>query len=214
MRHYARYARNARFDYYKSQKTFLSVIIANYHVIEKCLAMPNFECGHGKERVAVVCGDLMKYRELGFDQQNIQYQCALRVIDEYNRVHKACQFDLGKLQEDIDTVLDGQMIIERNQPCITKEDFYKYADSAFSDFAKSRHSCRAFSSESISYDIMKDIVDLARTTPTACNRQPNKTYVVDNKDYIKNIITWQSGGRGFAEEADKILIMSSDSTMF
>ena len=83
-----RYVRNANCDYYASQKQFIYVLTSNYHVIEKCLAMPNFEPGHGKERVEVVVGDLFKYRELGFDLQHPQYVAAMQAVQEYDQVHK------------------------------------------------------------------------------------------------------------------------------
>lgn len=213
--YYRRVVKNIKCDYFASQDAFMSVLVANYHVIEKCLAMPDFEPGHGKERVALVCGDLIKYQELGFDTTNVQYISALQAIDEYNRVHKALHYDLGKeLQNAIDAVLGNAHFAEHNQPHVTKDEFFQYTDASFADFATSRHSCRAYSNQTIPMQEIVDCVNLARTTPTACNRQPNKTYVVSNPKQIKHIISIQGGGRGFAEKADKLLIVTSRVDVF
>ena len=205
-----RYVKNANCDYYESQKRFIYVLISNYHVIEKCLAMPNFEPGHGIEKVEVVIGDLFKYRELGFDLQHSQYIAAMQAVQEYDLVHKQLGYALpAGLQGDIDRLLEGETIPEHHQPKVTRVEYFSHLNGSFEEFARSRHSVRAYSEKNISDKTIKAVVDLARTTPTACNRQPNKTYVVGDKDMIKRIVTLQGGGRGFAENANKLFIVTS-----
>jgi nitroreductase len=205
-----RYVKNANCDYYASQKRFIYVLTSNYHVIEKCLAMPNFEPGHGKERVEVVVGDLFKYRELGFDLQHPQYIAAMQAVQEYDQVHKKLRYKLPeRLQADIDWLLKGTNIQEHHQPYVTREDFFTHLNEGFEKFARSRHSIRAYSDKNIEEKTIRKVVDLARTTPTACNRQPNKTYVVGDKEMIKQIASLQGGGRGFAENANKMFVVTS-----
>ena len=205
-----RYVKNANCDYYASQPRFIYVLTSNYHVIEKCLAMPNFEPGHGKERVEVVVGDLFKYRELGFDLNHPQYIAAMQAVQEYDEVHKELGYALPDgLQRDIDRLLEGTNIPEHHQPKVTSKEFFAHLKGSFEEFARSRHSVRAYSDRNISEETIEAVADLARTTPTACNRQPNKTYVVGDKEMIKQIVTLQGGGRGFAENANKLFIVTS-----
>lgn len=205
-----RYVKNANCDYYASQSRFIYVLTSNYHVIEKCLAMPNFEPGHGKERVEVVVGDLFKYRELGFDQHHPQYIAAMQAVQEYNQVHKQLGHALpAGLQADIERLLEGTNIPEHHQPHVTRDQFFAHLNDGFDEFARSRHSVRAYSDKAISEETIRSVVDLTRTTPTSCNRQPNKTYVVCDKDKIKQIIAWQGGGRGFGENANKLFIVTT-----
>ena len=212
-RHYARYVRNCNCDYYSDEDSFLSVMISNYHTIEKSLTMPDFEPGHGKERVLIVCGDLVKYRELGFNTQNIQYISALQAIDEYRRVHESVGVSLGaELEQAIAEALKGQVFDTYNQPSVTNAEFFPEID--FSTFAYSRHSVRAFSNKNIPLSVIEECVSIARTTPTACNRQPNKTYVVSNKKMIERIARLQGGGRGFVEKANKLLVVTSNVHVF
>ena len=215
VRHAIRYARNVNSDYYASEENFLPILISNYHVIEKCLAMPNFELGHAKERVGVVCMDLIKYKELGFDTNNPQFIAAIQSVEEYNAVHKKASFKLpSELQTAIDNALSLKKVGEYNQPLVTNESFYSKLNGTFDDFARSRHSVRTYSDRNIELDVLKDCVDIARTSPTACNRQPNKTYVITQKELIKKIVNVQGGGRGFAENANKILIVTSSVSVF
>lgn len=204
-----RYVCNANCNYYASQSRFLYILISNYHVIEKCLAMPNFEPGHAQDRVRVVIGDLFKYRELGFDLKHPQYIAALQAVKEYSDVHNKLGYTLpSDLQKDINLLLKVE-IPEHQQPLVTNEQFFSYLQGTFHDFAHSRHSVRAYADEEIPDEIMSLVVDLARTTPTGCNRQPNKTYVVCSPSKIKQIVDWQGGGRGFAENANRLLIVTS-----
>lgn len=212
-RHYVRYVRHCNCDYYADENSFLAVMISNYHTIEKSLAMPKFEPYHGKERVLVVCGDLVKYRQLGFDTDNVQYLGALRAVDEYRRVHRNAGAVLdSELDEAIEMALKGQKITPSNQPIATSNDFFSEVD--FASFAQSRHSVRTFSDKEIPMSVIEECVDLARTTPTACNRQPNKTYVVNDRNLIQKIAQLQGGGRGFVENADKLLIVTGSVHVF
>ena len=205
-----RYVKNANGDYYASQRRFIYELTSNYHVIEKCLAMPNFEPGHGKERVEVIVGDLFKYRELGFDLRHPQYIAAMQAVQEYDQVHKELGHKLPEgLQADIDRLLEGTNIPEHRQPLVTREKFFAHMNDGFEAFARSRHSLRAYSDKNIEDETIRAVVDLARTTPTACNRQPNKTYVVCEKEMIRQIALLQGGGRGWAENANKLFIVTS-----
>ena len=205
-----RYVRNANCDYYASQARFIYVLTSNYHVIEKCLAMPNFEPGHGKERVEIVVGDLFKYRELGFDLNHPQYIAAMQAVQEYDRVHKSLGYALpAGLQSGMDRLLAETHIPEHHQPEVTSKEFFAHLNGSFDDFARSRHSVRAYSDKNISEVTIRAVVDLVRTTPTACNRQPNKTYVVKDKEKIKCVAALQGGGRGFAENANKLFIVTT-----
>ena len=172
--------------------------------------MPNFEPGHGKERVEVVVGDLFKYRELGFDLNHPQYIAAMQAVQEYDEVHKQLGYALPTgMQSDIDKLLEGVNIPEHHQPHVTRKEFFAHINGGFENFARSRHSVRAYSDKNIENDTINAVVDLARTTPTACNRQPNKTYVICDADMIKKIAVLQGGGRGFAENANKMFVITS-----
>lgn len=107
------YSKSVNYDFYKSEENFLPVMIANYHVIEKCLAMPNFELGHAKERVSVVCCDLLKWRDLGFNLKHVQIVAAIQSVKEYNNLHKKANYQLGSaLQNLINEVIELQYVNE------------------------------------------------------------------------------------------------------
>jgi len=139
-----------------------------------------------------------------------QYVAAMQAVQEYDQMHKDWGYALpAGLQSDIDRLLEGQTIPEHHQPKVTRDEFFSHLNGSFEEFARSRHSVRAYSDKNISEETIRAVVDLVRTTPTSCNRQPNKTYVVGGKNKIRQIITWQGGGRGFAENANKLFIVTT-----
>lgn len=213
-RHYCRSVRNINANYYASEENFLPILTANYHAIEKSLAMSKFEPGHAKERVAVVCGDILQYKSLGFDTTNVQFVGALQAVDAYRRIHQKIGYDLGTmLNATIEAALGAASFEPCDQPYVTSEQFF--ADVVdYGAFAKSRHSVRAFSDREIPRKIIENCIDIARTTPTACNRQPNTTYVVTDAATIGRIASLQGGGRGFAEKANAILVVTSRVSCF
>ena len=130
-RHSWRFIRNVNADYFASQENFMPILIANYHVIEKCLAMPNFEAGHGKERVQLVCADLLTYRQLGFDCSHVQYKCAMQAVQEYDIVHKNAKYALpAPLQQLIDCLLKESPIESHEQQQVNRDEFFAHSDAS------------------------------------------------------------------------------------
>ncbi len=59
-------------------------------------------------------------------------------------------------------------------------------------------------------NIIKKAIKLATHSPSSCNRQPWKTYVVTRKSIIHNILSIQNGNKGFGKSADKLIVVTSD----
>ena len=73
-----------------------------------------------------------------------------------------------------------------------------------------RHSIRHFSKEPVDGNLLQEAIKLAQYTPSACNRQGWKTRIVADKERIKTILANQNGNRGFGQEFDKLLVVTSD----
>ena len=78
----------------------------------------------------------------------------------------------------------------------------------FRSFAFNRHSVRSFdSSFSIDNDVFIQAVDLARTAPSACNRQSCRVSLVDDEELAKKILDIQNGNKGFSNAKACVLVM-------
>ena len=72
-------------------------------------------------------------------------------------------------------------------------------EKALEDIILSRHSIRSFCSEPVASEKLKKAIELAMHSPSACNRQPTRVYILDHKDFglIQN---WTGGVKTFIDQ--------------
>ncbi|MRI85969.1 hypothetical protein GIY09_08835 [Aerococcaceae bacterium WS4759] len=73
-----------------------------------------------------------------------------------------------------------------------------YGKLSFYDLTSKRHSIREFGQEQIDYEKIDDAIKNSILTPSACNRQPWKVYLIRNEEVIKGTIELQKGFKGNA----------------
>ena len=84
----------------------------------------------------------------------------------------------------------------------------------FSKFVKSRHSTRQFSSKDVDINIVKDAIELAQRAPSVCNRQCIRSIVIKKKEVINKLLELQNGNKGFRDEINTLIIITSDARGF
>lgn len=208
---YLRYSKTV--NQFKTETRFISTIVARYHVVEKGLTMPKTRLGFGAENVIHLLEDLIEYKRLGYDLHHPQFLHAVSVLKEYIDFHKLKKYDIDTKI----TILFAQFsdfIQELEQPSYNFETYFAQHDKSFDLFSASRHSLRNFSKVPVGEKELLDALIIAQNTPTPCNRQPNRVYVVKDKSHMKHILDIQGGNRGFGEYGDKLLIITSDISVF
>jgi nitroreductase len=199
------------FTKWDNPEKLIGLIIAEYHVIEKGLAMPDMRLGFGK----AILNDLISHCNLyasKFDREKEQFIYALRVIAEYKLEHEKNNYKLeDSLFKSIDNLLSKNAgLIPSEQIVMTKKNYFKSNQSSFEDFSNSRKSLRNFSGI-VDLEIIKNAVSLAQNAPSACNRQPSRVYVIQEKERIEKVLKVQTGNRGFGHLADKLIVLTAES---
>lgn len=201
------FGRSVKYSMFYRGKDFLTnrlLIIG--HGIEKGITMPNRRLGFGLSNVRNAISLCNEYLEKHGNNGD-EFQIILNILREYLQIHENANYELpNDVCKSIRDLLKNKTINDNNCFELSKELFFhKY--STFSDFAYSRHSCRHFSNENISDQIIKDVVTLAKTAPSACNRQSVRVYCLSgtSKDFILSI---QNGNRGFGKSINKILMIT------
>ncbi len=97
---------------------------------------------------------------------------------------------------------------------VWKKDILENVNFNFEDFFNNRYSIRNFSTESIPFELIQKCFKIAEKTPSACNRQSWRIYVVRDKKKKKQILEWQGGNRGFSDEIDTVIVVCSDINMY
>ena len=200
---------------YKTQQRLLGLIVARYHVVEKGLTMPNMRPGFGFENIMSLI-DLCQIYTKKFDVSESLFISAIESLKEYKDVHEKLSFQLNQELESKLSDLFSQHSLRLSgcvQKPLTKETFIGESQSNFLKFAHSRCSVRNYTDEEISPLEIRQVVELAQTAPTACNRQPIRVHVV-GKDKLNAVLSLQNGNRGFGDRANKLLIVSVDRSSY
>ena len=188
----------------------LAKIIKAYHVIEKGLTMPNRRLAFGKDAVLRLMRLVTKF-ESKYGRSDRQVAHAAGVVVEYWNMHKDKHVLDPDLEDSLRTFSESHgNKVENGQIHTTKELFYKESEASFGRFAYARHSLRHYSNRELTVDRLAKAVELAVTTPSACNRQCCCVRCVCDKSKIAEILAIQNGCRGFGHLADKLLLVTSD----
>lgn len=203
-----------RFDKYafrdcecRYYEQFEASIIRLYHTIEKGLSYDNYRPGFGKDNVEKLIKSLEQYIDQGFDTNSFVYRTALSCLAEYEKKNKEYGY-IDEIVNDRIHKLPGKPnglggTIEVSKPSNTETINYE-------TLIKERHSIRHFSNQGVEIEKIKEAIQLAQYTPSACNRQGWKTRIIADKQTIEMILANQNGNRGFGQEIDKLLLVTAD----
>lgn len=206
-----------RFDRYAftdckciDKKQFEASIIRLYHVIEKGLSYTeNYKPGFGRDNIIKLIVSLEQYSEK-HDVQVDFYETALSCLNAYVEKNKEYGFVDEEINERI-TKLPGKANDKGGIISVSRPDEGKMN---LEELLTSGHSIRFFSDRPVDLNKVKHAISLAQFTPSACNRQGWRTLIVDNKAKMKEILKNQHGNRGFGNQFDKLLIVTSDIRCF
>jgi nitroreductase len=212
LKRYSRYSDSFSTD---TQQKLIGKIIREYHVLEKGLTMPETRLGFGKDLVLNLSKDCIQYTEK-YGKDETQLIHAIGVIFEYENFHQKKNYKIDDeilywikclRQKDTNAVICSQREV-------TKDEYFKYKESPFPEFSKSRSSIRNYSDEEIPLKCIIEALDIARNTPSACNRQCWRTYVFSDKVQINKILDFQGGNRGFGHLANKLIVIAAEIGVF
>lgn len=207
---FKRYTKHSNSFFQKNtEEKYLNLISVYTHILEKGMTMPETRIGFGKVKINGLIELCEEYISKNYDTTNPRYINCIAVLKEYVNMHleKKYQFD-----ESFDKILSNFLLkydaIQKSQQySMTKEQYFKDTNSSFDQFALSRHSIRSFEGK-IEVELIKKAINLANLAPSACNRQSQKVYIIENKDVLKEIRNIQIGSSGFGDLADKYLVIT------
>ncbi len=194
-----------------------SWINADYHKIEKALALRKPRPGFGVAVVVRLLENLERYhQQYGYDEI---CHIAINTLANYVKFNTANGHQDPRLQKRVE-----QMTAQAASPAlaqcgggtlaIEREAVHAKAKIDLWDFFHSRHSIRQFAPEPVSRDLLEKAVRMAQKTPTVCNRQSPKVYAYDDPVDRKRILACQRGNGGFGQEIPLALVVTSDIQTF
>lgn len=187
-----------------------AILTLNYHAIEKGLSHKNLRLGFGKKALTRLYQNIVIYNERGFPSDDERYQSALSCIDKYIKIHDDKGYDISDIKRMFKPYLVSSYIGEGGTKRILKKDKINNLNINFKSLAKNRHTIREFSNERIKLEKIEHVINIALSTPSACNRQPWRVYAISDTSYIKKIIEKQGGLKGYQNHPPMLLVITSD----
>ena len=181
-----------------------------YHSIEKGLSNPNIRLGFGQRAMNGLFESLETYRALGYPTEDLRFKTGISVMQEYIKVHEAYDYDVNKVKNrfskfftETDENLGG---VKKIQNIKLKGDI----NTDFSNLVKNRASVRTFSNEAVDIELIEKAISMSMKTPSVCNRQPWKAYIIKNKDLQLKVLNHQRGFKGYEASTDSLFVITSD----
>lgn len=201
-----------------TQEKMQAYLIKEYHAIEKGLALRYPRPGFAAIRISNLIKILSQYiATFGRDSvSDVTIGCLIE-YKEYDRLNNKIS---NPVIQQIDSVIkDYSPVVSSNvggTKIVNKADILSSIDFDFSGFMRSRFSTRDFTDEVVDRQLILDAIQTASFTPSVCNRQAWKVYLVDynNKDLRDKFLSVQNGNKGFGEHISSLLVVTGKLSSF
>ena len=177
-----------------NEKQFEASITRLYHTVEKGLSYLNYRPGFGKENVEALVRSLEQYSKQ-YSVDKFFYQTALSVLNEYVRKNAEHGVENKELSKRI-SALPGKKNEAGGAIKFVPLSSEELSKANYKELVETRHSIRHFSDKPVELERVENAVKLAQYTPSACNRQGWKTYIVNDKAVLREVLKNQNGNRG------------------
>ena len=188
-------------------------ISAHFHVLEKGLSFHDTRTGFGMHVVRSLLSLLTRYRDLGYSTECSQFQSGVVVLREYVEYNRSRGYDVGDVAAAMNG-LDAMDLAAGGVIEVSGRELIAKAGQDFGLLATSRSSIRHFSDKPVNLELIKQAVRIAQESPSSCNRQPTRVYVVTNKERICECLELEGGARGFGHMTDKLIIVAADQRVY
>lgn len=183
------------------------------HSLEKGFLLCDSRINFGYKK-AVDLFDLVKVAKKNKLDNKFEYQEAISALSKYKEYREnkklECEFlsDLENYTSDCD--IKCQFGVKQ----LPKEELMFKESNVFYKLCIKRHSVREYSDSYVSEDIIIKAIDLARLSPSACNRQMNKVFFSSDIQINKKLSEFIPGNSGTKDEKSIFLFICSDTTAF
>ena len=194
-------------------------LILDYHSVEKGLLFKVTKPRFAKYRIE----NLHPSLALDIIESNVnrsQIRVAYQVMCEYYELHQRMSVDISDFytleQYKSYKALLGTVYTGEFKAAIdySHDSFYALNEKDFSVFSNTRKSVREYTGEFIPNEVIEQAISLALNTPSVCNRQAAKVYLLDDKEKIDKLLHIQGGLSGYTKNIHQLLILTIDRNYF
>lgn len=193
------------------QEKIEAELMMKTHAIEKGLSMAEVRVGFGEQKIIDILSEFKNYR---IRYSNPKFEKRIRNVlsayFDFNIRNSHKNQSLYSLYNDLFN--DIQDCGHAGVINVSRADVNEAINIDFERFLNTRHAIRDFSSEPIDFSLIKKSIEMAKKTPSACNRQPWGVYVYTGQK-AKDILKWQ-GNKGFTDKIQVAIVVTASHKSF
>lgn len=194
-------------------------ITLHYHSIEKGMSNENIRLGFGERAFRDLFYSLDRYIEKKFDPNDERFLSALNIMEAYVNYHEEHNFDVPIVKSRLNKykqycASNNQKSVAKPKRSISKEEVLQSINMPFDKFAKSRMSIRNYSDEKVNLNLVEEAIEIAASTPSVCNRQPWKVYIIKDYNKIQEVMKIQKGLNQIERENIPLLLAVTVDTAY
>ena len=187
-------------------------IVLHTHTLEKGLEHFNLR-PFGKRKVHIIM-DLLK-KELKFKNHETDFSFinGINSLREYKKTYEDHKWTDTKEYKDVSKFLKDYTKIPDQKTgayILTKEELKKDYDIDYKKFIKSRHSTRNYKNLDLKIEDIKEAVEMAKYSASACNRQYIKLHYYPKGKMKQKVIDYSIGKGGLYLEGVNTFIITFD----
>ena len=213
-----RFSKNAAFSLYDDSYEQLSArIMYNVHAIEKGLSRTHeFRAGFGKSALSALNDSLVLYEKKEFSKELFPYIEGRSIFLKYITLHR----EMGVNTDFMKNIVNSEYLNESlNYVAAGVKEIYlkdklNNKEKNFYELAQGRSSVRDFSGEKVNKKDIFRAIQNATKTPSVCNRQGWKIYLVEDKKKIEKLLELQKGLIGYPKLPEVVLTIAISNKAF
>lgn len=211
-RRYFRHSQSGRTDLTPDQ--LRGRMLQKAHSIEKGLSMPDPRDFFGLSALCELEKLVAMYEAKGLSEDHVAIRKTRGAIRAYFDRHAGKEVP-GEFRRFERLASVGPAPAGIGTIALTRESQLAAAQGGLEAAMRSRRSLRMFAPGSVDADTLSRAIELAGvTTPSVCNRQSCRAYVLRDKTRVQEALALQGGNRGFGHTVDTVLIVGSDMSNF
>ena len=209
-------------NFFMSYKMFASLdnkgnglsysIIFNTHTFEKGLS--HFDLRpFGEKKIETLIDLLKKQQNFKNYKRLFSFINGINSLREYKKVYEEHKWTYRKEYKEVSEFLKEYENIKEQRTgayILTKEELKNDYDIDYSKFIKSRHSTRNYKNMPLKMEDIKKAIDMAKYSPSACNRQFIKVHYYPKGKMRQNVIDYSIGKGGLYLEGVNTFIITFD----
>lgn len=203
---------SSAFTFNSSKENIEGRILINLHSIEKGLTNSNFRIGFGQNALRALMEALSLYSDMGYDKKGKNFKAGISILNEYVIRHLETNIDNSHIIDFISQINTDEIENISGIEIFQKSQILDNSQFSFKRFSDSRSSIRDYSEIKVDNNLIYEALNIAKNTPSVCNRQPWKVHIISNDKIINDVLLLQNGFKGYGDNLHTLILITSNNS--